>query len=127
MTSCSSKVAKLASLAPFSFKNLPYLASSSYIALVLCTTSITTAHADDYTDVNRFLRAGQWAEAVSAADKALVAKPRDVQLRFMKGVALSEQNKPSEAISIFTKITEDYPEITCFRLQFKSIQHLCNF
>ncbi len=65
--------------------------------------------ADDYSDVTKFMRAGQYTEALSRADAFLARNPRDAQMRFLKGVILTEQNKSSEAIAVFTKLTEDYP------------------
>jgi tetratricopeptide (TPR) repeat protein len=67
--------------------------------------------ADDYSDVNRMLRAGQLAEANAKVDQFLATKPRDAQMRFLKGVILTEQSKPNDAISTFTKLTEDFPEL----------------
>jgi tetratricopeptide (TPR) repeat protein len=69
------------------------------------------AFADDIADVNKLLRSGQYAEALSRADAYLGKNPRDAQMRFMKGVILTEQNKPTEAIVIFTKLTEDFPTL----------------
>lgn len=69
------------------------------------------AQADDYADVNRLLRAGQLAEAGTKADQFLAGKPRDPQMRFLKGVIFTEQGKPADAITTFTKLTEDYPEL----------------
>ncbi len=71
----------------------------------------TAAYADDYADVNRLLRAGQLAEATTKVDQFLATKPRDPQMRFLKGVIQTEQGKPNDAISTFTKLTEDYPEL----------------
>jgi tetratricopeptide (TPR) repeat protein len=65
--------------------------------------------ADEYGDVTKFMRAGQYTEALSRADAFLARNPRDAQMRFLKGVILTEQNKSSEAIAVFTKLTEDYP------------------
>ncbi|WP_136414962.1 tetratricopeptide repeat protein [Herbaspirillum sp. ST 5-3] len=67
------------------------------------------AFADDYTDVNKLMRGGQYAEALTKADAFLNKNPRDAQMRFLKGVILTEQNKSAEAITVFTKLTEDYP------------------
>ncbi|RYX90812.1 MAG: tetratricopeptide repeat protein [Comamonadaceae bacterium] len=69
------------------------------------------AHADDYSDVNQLLRTGKLPEALNKADSYLAGKPRDPQMRFLKGVILTESGKPVEAISTFTKLTEDYPEL----------------
>ena len=80
--------------------------------LALCALLATgSAWADDYTDVNRLLRAGQFGEALGKADQFLAGKPRDPQMRFLKGVILSESGKSADAISTFTKLTEDYPEL----------------
>ncbi|HEY6773065.1 MAG TPA: tetratricopeptide repeat protein, partial [Oxalicibacterium sp.] len=69
------------------------------------------AMADDLADVSQLLRAGQHAQALSKADAYLSKNPRDPQMRFLKGVILTEQNKPNEAIDIFTKLTKDYPAL----------------
>jgi tetratricopeptide (TPR) repeat protein len=69
------------------------------------------AHADDYSDVNGLLRAGKLAEALTKADQYLAGKPRDAQMRFLKGVIQTESGKPADAISTFSKLTEDYPEL----------------
>jgi tetratricopeptide (TPR) repeat protein len=44
-------------------------------------------------------------------NKALAAKPRDAQTRFLKGVILTEQGNTREAIDIFTRLTQDYPDL----------------
>ncbi len=80
-------------------------------AALLCLGCMSSALADDYSDVNRMLRSGQLAEAGAKADQFLSTKPRDPQMRFLKGVVLSEQSKTAEAITVFTKLTEDFPEL----------------
>ncbi len=65
----------------------------------------------DYAEVNRLMRAGQLAEATAKADQFLAGKPKDPQMRFLKGVILTEQGKPQDAITQFTKLIEDYPEL----------------
>ena len=78
---------------------------------VIACMSAAAAHADDYADVNRLVRAGQLPEALARADQYLQGKPRDPQMRFLKGVIQTEAGKPADAIATFTKITEDYPEL----------------
>ena len=78
------------------------------LAFALCAGS---AHADELQDAHRFLKAGQHAQALESVDKALRAKPRDPQARFLKAVVLTEQGKTKEAIDIFTKLTQDFPEL----------------
>lgn len=69
------------------------------------------AQADEYSDVNQLLRSGKYSEALTKADQYLAAKPRDPQMRFLKGVVQSEAGKQADAIATFVKLTEDYPEL----------------
>ncbi|KQO15131.1 hypothetical protein ASF11_11100 [Acidovorax sp. Leaf76] len=69
------------------------------------------AHADDYADIAQLLKTGKSAEALAKADQRLAANPRDPQLRFLRGVAQADSGKPADAITTFTKLTEEYPEL----------------
>lgn len=87
------------------------LAAALRLLFLAATLSAPLAHADDYADVNRLVRAGQYPEALSKADQYLAGKPRDPQMRFLKGVIQTETGKTADAMSTFIKITEDYPEL----------------
>ena len=89
----------------------PTLPGALLLALAAAALCSGTAYADDYADVNRLAKAGQLAEAMTRADQYLAGKPRDPQMRFIKGVIQTEAGKPVDAITTFTKITEDYPEL----------------
>lgn len=84
-------------------------------AFLLCTAWLiavaTPAAADERADVDRLIKAGQPAEAMARLDQALAVKPKDPQLRFMKGVLLTEAGRNAEAIAVFTLLNEDYPEL----------------
>lgn len=67
--------------------------------------------ADEYGDVNQLLRSGRHSEALNKADQYLAGKPKDPQMRFLRGVVLTEAGRPNEAIAAFQKLTEDYPEL----------------
>ncbi|NMM86987.1 hypothetical protein B2J88_21900 [Rhodococcus sp. SRB_17] len=69
------------------------------------------AHADDYSDVNQLMRQGKHAQALARADQYLAAKPRDPQMRFLKGVIQSDSGKSADATATFVQLTEDYPEL----------------
>ena len=69
------------------------------------------AHAEDYSDITQLLKSGKAAEALVKADQRLAATPRDPQLRFLRGVAQADSGKQGEAITTFTKLTEEYPEL----------------
>jgi Flp pilus assembly protein TadD/ketosteroid isomerase-like protein len=70
-----------------------------------------SALADDNADISRLMRAGQYGEAMQRVDGALAQRPRDAQLRFLKGLIFTEQNRTNDAIAVFTKLSEDYPEL----------------
>lgn len=72
---------------------------------------LAQAQADDYAEVNRLLRAGQFSEAMSKADQYLAGKPRDPQMRFLKGVIQTESGKQADAVATFQKLTEEFPEL----------------
>jgi tetratricopeptide (TPR) repeat protein len=67
--------------------------------------------ADEYADVNQLMRTGKLPEALSKADQYLAGKPKDPQMRFLRGVVLTEAGRTNEAITTFQKLTEDYPEL----------------
>jgi ketosteroid isomerase-like protein len=83
------------------------------LVLAACAAAILAlpARADTLQDVSRLLKQGQQAQALEQIDKYLSAKPKDAQGRFLKGVILTEMNKPNDAIAVFTKLTEDFPEL----------------
>ena len=92
------------------FKRKP-LSALLRLLVAVAALSMSAAHADDYADVSRLMRAGQFAEAMTKVDQYLASKPRDPQMRFFKGVIQTETGKTNDAIATFTKITEDYPEL----------------
>lgn len=69
------------------------------------------AHADALTDAQALLKQGQLQPALERVDQYLATKPKDAQGRFLKGLVLTELNRPADAITVFTKLTEDYPEL----------------
>lgn len=69
------------------------------------------ARADELQDIGKLLKQGQQAQALERVNQFLAQKPKDAQGRFLKGLILTEQNKTAEAIDVFTKLTQDYPEL----------------
>lgn len=68
------------------------------------------AQADVYQDIGKLIKQGQFSQALEKADQYLATVPKDPQARFMKGLILTELNRTPEAIVVFTKLTEEYPE-----------------
>lgn len=78
---------------------------------VCMALAMGAAHADDYADVNQLLRNGKAAEALAKADAYIAGKPRDPQMRFLRGVILTEQGNRADATAAFTLLTQDFPEL----------------
>lgn len=97
-------------LTPFLPAALRLLTVSVAVSAALCAP-LAMAQTEDYAEVNRLMRAGQMSEALTKADQYLAGKPRDPQMRFLKGVIQTETGKPTDAIATFTKLTEDFPEL----------------
>jgi tetratricopeptide (TPR) repeat protein len=82
------------------------------VGLIVAALSLSSvAMADETADINRLVKSGQTAEALNKVDQVLAGKPRDPQMRFLKGVLLTESGKSNDAVSVFVKLTEDFPEL----------------
>jgi tetratricopeptide (TPR) repeat protein len=66
---------------------------------------------NEATEVQRLLRTGQLEQALQRADTFLASKPRDAQMRFLKGLIFTEQKRTQDAINVFQKLSEDFPEL----------------
>src|ERR687883_1335047 len=80
-------------------------------ALTLIFLGAVGARAGDLEDAQKALKAGEKQQALEKVNRALAANPRDAQARFLKGLIFTEQGKQQEAIDIFTKLTQDYPNL----------------
>lgn len=69
------------------------------------------AQADEVERIEKQYRSGQQTEAMREVDTALAQRPRDAQMRFLKGLMLLEARRTDEAAAIFTTLTEEYPEL----------------
>jgi Flp pilus assembly protein TadD len=78
---------------------------------IAAALSATVTFADNYSEVSQLMRAGKLADAKAKVDQFLAAKPRDPQLRFMKGVIQRESGQLSDAVDTFTRLTEEHPEL----------------
>lgn len=81
------------------------------LAFALALACSSLAFADDYDDVAALTRSGRQSEAISKADQYLAAKPRDPQMRFLKGVAQADAGRTADAIVTFTALNQEYPEL----------------
>ncbi len=88
---------------------ISFLVRKVALAAAICLP--VTAFADDYAEVSKLMRAGKPAEAIARADQYLATKPKDPQMRFIKGVAQAESGRTADALNTFTRIIEEYPEL----------------
>ncbi|HET9578555.1 MAG TPA: tetratricopeptide repeat protein [Usitatibacter sp.] len=69
------------------------------------------APADDLREAQKLYGQGKVQPALDKVETFLKAQPKDAQGRFLKGLLLTEQKRTTEAIQVFTGLTEDYPEL----------------
>ncbi|MFZ4536538.1 L,D-transpeptidase Cds6 family protein [Propionivibrio sp.] len=90
----------------------PSLARLSAIILgLVLSASVSVANAQTLPDVQRLMKQGQMPQALEKVDIYISTKPKDAQGRFLKGLILTEMGRPADAIAMFTKLTEDFPEL----------------
>lgn len=87
----------------------PSILSAIILAILLAFGQ--AAAADELKDISQLVGQGQLAQALDRVNDYIDSNPKDVQGQFLKGVILADQNKPAEAIKIFTGITEKHPEL----------------
>jgi tetratricopeptide (TPR) repeat protein len=81
------------------------------LGLALSVSVSFAIAADTLPDIQRLMKQGQMPQALEKVDTYISTKPKDAQGRFLKGLILTEMGRPAEAIPVFTKLTEDYPEL----------------
>lgn len=79
-------------------------------AAALCAAPFS-ARADEVDEVQRLHYAGQSDAALQRADEFLAKHPKDAQMRFLKGVLLADAKRDTEAIALFEKLSQDYPDL----------------
>jgi tetratricopeptide (TPR) repeat protein len=91
---------------------LPTFLLPAMLALALALAlAAAPAQADDLANAQRLWLAGQKTQAVEQVEQALVRTPDDLQLRFALGVMRMELGDRTRAMDIFTRLTEDFPDL----------------
>ena len=57
------------------------------------------------------MRVGELPAALERAERAAAADPGDAKLRFLSGVILMDLQRDAAALSVFERLTEDFPEL----------------
>ena len=73
--------------------------------------SPASASAPETAEIQRLLKDGQHAQALKLIDEQMARNPKDPQMRFRRGVALSMLDRKAEALGVFQKLVEDHPEM----------------
>ncbi|MDW8324330.1 MAG: tetratricopeptide repeat protein [Burkholderiales bacterium] len=79
------------------------------LAALLCLSGPLAA--DGLQEASQLFRQGKNAQALAKIDAYVAANPKDAQGRFLKGLILTELNRHSEAIRVFTELTTDFPQL----------------
>jgi Flp pilus assembly protein TadD len=66
---------------------------------------------DEYTDVQRLIRAKRYGDALARAEQHLQQKPRDAQMRFLLSVIQADTGERANAIATLESLTNDFPEL----------------
>jgi Flp pilus assembly protein TadD len=69
------------------------------------------ARAEDTTEIRALVAQGDLAGALARVEKAVAANPRDVQVRFLHGVVLMDLRRDDEALGLFERLAQEYPEL----------------
>ena len=81
-------------------------------ALIGCgSANISLAAEVTIADIQKMAKQGQNTQALEKVDAYIATRPKDAQARFLRGIILTELNRNNEAIAVFTKLTEDFPEL----------------
>lgn len=67
--------------------------------------------ADDLSIVQALVRQGNLTQATERLDAFLAGQPKDARGRFLRGLILTAQERPADAIRVFLALTDDYPEL----------------
>lgn len=65
----------------------------------------------ELVDANRLIRRGEFDRALERVDLYLKEKPRDTNGRFLRGVILVELKRTEDAISAFTELSQEHPDL----------------
>ena len=81
------------------------------LLLVIACPAPSLAQSDDLKEANQLFKQGQLDRALDRVNAYLGRNPKDARGRFLKGIILTEQGKPNDAIKVFTELTQEFPEL----------------
>lgn len=80
-------------------------------SLLLLVWAALPARADVASDIQAALSRGDAGAALARSTAAMLAPAPGPRVRFLHGVALLESGRNAEAMSVFSALTQDYPQL----------------
>ena len=88
------------------------LALTLFLALFLgLFVAAGAARATEADEIRALAARGDFGAALTRAERAAQADPRDAQARFLVGVVLMDMGRDADALAVFTRLSQDYPEL----------------
>jgi predicted Zn-dependent protease len=75
------------------------------------SSELVPAPRSEAAEIADLMRAGKSEQALKRADAFLSARPRDVQVRFLRAVTLIDLGRRQEAVDALVLLTQDFPEL----------------
>jgi Flp pilus assembly protein TadD len=69
------------------------------------------AYAQTMSEARELLARKQYDEAIARLDRLAAERPREPQARFLKAIALADQNKTDAALAVYRALVADFPEM----------------
>lgn len=85
--------------------------TAGVVAALALLCAAAPLRADEVADVNALLQSRQYEAALAKAGEHLKKHPRDPQMRFLQGLALTGIGRKGDAVATFTALTRDYPKL----------------
>lgn len=86
-------------------------ASLGAVIVALLLAALPARAADEAEAIRALLVRGDATSALERAERAAAAAPREPQWVFLRGVALMDLRRDAEALVLFERMTEEYPEL----------------
>ncbi|MBF0435837.1 MAG: tetratricopeptide repeat protein [Magnetococcales bacterium] len=86
-------------------------AASFLLSLLLWLGTVTPGWTTEIDEIYALADQKRFADAMTRLDSYLQKNPKDAQGRFLKGLILTEQKRPDEAIALFKALSVDHPSL----------------
>jgi Flp pilus assembly protein TadD len=81
------------------------------VAVLVALSVHAPALADEAAEIRGLIVQGNLELALARAERAAAADPRDPQARFLHGVVLMDMRRDEEALALFMRLAQAYPEL----------------